>query len=48
MQKAVFRDEKREMSEKRKLLAFLRSNSIWKDGRLIPKYRQPSNKGHFP
>lgn len=41
MQKAVFRDEKREMSEKRKLLAFLCSNSTWKDGRLIPQYRQP-------
>jgi hypothetical protein len=48
MQKTVFRDEKREMSEKRKLLAFLRSNSTWKDGRLTPQYRQPSNKGHFP
>src|SRR6266850_2768288 len=29
------------MSEKCKLLAFVCSNSTWKDGRLIPQYRQP-------
>ena len=27
--------------EKRNLLDFVLSNSIWKDGRLIPNYRKP-------
>jgi hypothetical protein len=29
------------MKEKRKLIDFVCSNSTWKDGRLIPKYRNP-------
>jgi hypothetical protein len=29
------------MSEKRRLLNFVLSNSSWKDGRLIPGYRKP-------
>jgi site-specific DNA recombinase len=40
-QKAVLLYEKQEMKEKRKLLDFMCSNSTWKDGRLIPKYRKP-------
>jgi site-specific DNA recombinase len=40
-QKAVLLYEKQEMKEKRKLLDFMCSNSTWKDGRLIQKYRKP-------
>jgi site-specific DNA recombinase len=40
-QKAVFLYEKQEMSEKRRLLDFVCSNSTWKDGKLIPQYRKP-------
>ena len=29
------------MAEKRRLLQFVHSNSIWKDGRLYPKFRKP-------
>jgi site-specific DNA recombinase len=29
------------MKEKRRILNFVLSNSIWKDGRLYPNYRQP-------
>jgi hypothetical protein len=29
------------MSEKRRLLDFVCSNSTWKDGKLIQKYRKP-------
>jgi len=29
------------MTEKRRLLNFVCSNSIWKDGKLIPNYRKP-------
>ena len=40
-QSAVFLYEKQSMDEKRRLLNFVCSNSIWKDGRLIPNYRKP-------
>ena len=40
-QKAVILYEKQNMHEKRRLLDFVCSNSIWKDGRLIPNYRKP-------
>jgi site-specific DNA recombinase len=40
-QKAVMLYEKQEMSEKRRLLDFVCSNSTWKDGTLIPQYRKP-------
>ena len=40
-QHAVILYEKQNMQEKRKILNFLLSNSIWKDGRLHPNYRQP-------
>ncbi len=33
--------EKQEMREKRRLLDFVFSNSIWKNGCLIPAYRKP-------
>jgi len=39
-QKAVTLYEKQEMMEKRRLLNFVFSNSTWKDGTLIPNYRQ--------
>ena len=40
-QKAVSLYEKQEMLEKRRLLNFVVSNSIWKEGRLEPVYRKP-------
>ncbi len=40
-QRAVFLYEKQNMIEKRRLLDFVCSNSIWKDGKLIPTYRKP-------
>ncbi len=40
-QKAVGLYEKQEMLEKRRLLDFVFSNSTWKHGELIPKYRKP-------
>ncbi len=40
-QKAVQLYEKQEMEEKRKLLNFVFSNSLWKHGKLIPTYTQP-------
>jgi site-specific DNA recombinase len=40
-QRAVILYEKQEMQEKRKLINFVCSNSMWKDGRLIPQYRKP-------
>ena len=40
-QNAVRLYEKKEMKEKRRVLNFLLSNSVWKDGRLYPNYRQP-------
>ena len=33
--------EKQEMPEKRRLLDFVCSNSVWRDGALIPNYRKP-------
>jgi len=41
VQKAVGLYEQQEMKEKRRLLNFVLSNSIWKDGRLQPVYRKP-------
>ncbi len=40
-QKAVVLYEKQEMREKRRLLDFVFSNSVWKNGALIPTYRKP-------
>lgn len=40
-QKAVKLYDKQPMREKRKILRFVCSNSVWKDGRLFPGYRQP-------
>ena len=40
-QKAVKLYEQQPMAEKRQILNFVCSNSVWKDGRLYPKYRQP-------
>jgi site-specific DNA recombinase len=40
-QRAAILYEKQDMSEKRRLLNFVCSNSIWKDGKLIPNYRKP-------
>ena len=40
-QKAVKLYEKQPMHEKRRILNFVCSNSVWKDGRLQPVYRQP-------
>ena len=40
-QRAVFLYEKQDMQEKRRIINFVCSNSIWKDGRLYPNYRQP-------
>ena len=41
VQNAIKLYEKQEMSEKRKILNFEVSNSIWKHGRLTPIYRKP-------
>jgi site-specific DNA recombinase len=35
--------EKQEMKEKRRVLDFIFSNCLWKDGRLIPSYQKPFN-----
>jgi len=40
-QRAVILYEKQEMREKRRLLNFVFSNSVWKDGQLYPNYRKP-------
>jgi site-specific DNA recombinase len=40
-QKATGLYEKQEMREKRRVLDFIFSNSLWKDGNLIPNYRKP-------
>jgi site-specific DNA recombinase len=40
-QKAVSLYEKQEMKEKRRILDFLFSNCLWKDGDLIPNFRKP-------
>jgi site-specific DNA recombinase len=40
-QRAVMLYDKQTEREKRRIINFLYSNSIWKDGRLQPKYRQP-------
>jgi site-specific DNA recombinase len=40
-QKAASLYEKQEMKEKRRILDFLFSNCLWKDGALIPNYRKP-------
>jgi site-specific DNA recombinase len=40
-QKAVDLYEKQEMMEKRRILDFVLSNCLWKDGALIPNYRKP-------
>src|SRR2546429_9941314 len=53
-QRAVMLYEKQKMKEKRKLIDFVCSNSTWKDGRLIPQYRNPfdllavTNKSYQP
>ena len=40
-QQAAILYENQSMEEKRRLLNFVCSNSIWKDGKLIPSYRKP-------
>ena len=40
-QRAVILYDKQDMQEKRRILNFVLSNSIWKDGRLHPNYRKP-------
>ena len=40
-QRAVTLYEKQDMQEKRRIINFVCSNSLWKDGRIIPNYRQP-------
>jgi site-specific DNA recombinase len=40
-QKAASLYEKQEMNEKRRILDFVFSNCLWKDGALIPNYRKP-------
>jgi site-specific DNA recombinase len=40
-QKAASLYEKQEMKEKRRILDFLFSNCLWKDGTLVPNYRKP-------
>ncbi len=40
-QRAVILYEKQNPHEQRRLLNFVLSNSIWKDGKLIPNYRKP-------
>ena len=40
-QRAVVLYEKQDMQEKRRIINFVCSNSLWKDGRIIPNYRQP-------
>jgi site-specific DNA recombinase len=40
-QQAVFLYDKQEMSDKRKLLEFVCSNSTYKDGKLTPIYKKP-------
>ena len=40
-QRAVILYEKQTVQEKRRIINFVCSNSIWKDGRLVPNYRQP-------
>ncbi len=42
-QRAVVLYEKQTAQEKRRIINFVCSNSIWKDGHLIPNYRQPFN-----
>ncbi|MCK9265078.1 MAG: recombinase family protein [Deltaproteobacteria bacterium] len=42
-QRAVILYEKQNDQEKRRIINFVCSNSIWKDGSLIPNYRQPFN-----
>jgi hypothetical protein len=33
--------EKQQAAEKRRLLDFVVSNSVWKEGRIVPAWRQP-------
>jgi len=40
-QKAAALYDRQDMHEKRRILDLIFSNSAWKDGRLVPKYRQP-------
>ncbi|MHB0912949.1 MAG: recombinase zinc ribbon domain-containing protein, partial [Armatimonadota bacterium] len=40
-QKAYSLYEKQNLAEKRSLLNFLLSNSVWRNGRLIPSYKKP-------
>lgn len=40
-QRAVILYEKQDMQEKRRIINFVCSNSIWQDGTLVPNYRQP-------
>ena len=40
-QKSVKLYEKQEMKEKRRILDFVFSNCLWKDGTLVPNYRKP-------
>jgi hypothetical protein len=40
-QKAASLYIEQSMEEKRRLLYYVHSNSVWKDGRLIPHYRKP-------
>jgi site-specific DNA recombinase len=40
-QRAVILYEKQTEQEKRRIINFVCSNSTWKDGKLVPKYRQP-------
>ncbi len=41
LQQAISLYDQQSMHEKRRLLNFVCSNSVWKDGCLYPKYRQP-------
>jgi hypothetical protein len=33
--------EKQQAAEKRRLLAFVVSNSVWREGKIVPVWRQP-------
>jgi len=41
VQKAAILYDKQNMAEKRRLIDFVLSNSIWQQGKLIPTYRKP-------
>ncbi len=41
LKKRIRHNKMSETQEKRRILNFVLSNSIWKDGHLLPNYRQP-------